>query len=190
MTARIFQFNRDAETLRLIQKGDREGLVRLYRENRRPVVSYVTKNSGTLDDAEDVLQEAVVVLWERIRENTFELQSQLSTFVYATSRNIWLRRLAQARKEQSGDIDPDSIAADNADPEEEVDGRTSAIRAALNKLGEPCRTLLMLFYWERLSMEEIAANMGFANADTAKAKKYQCKEQLRRLAAKEISWTT
>jgi DNA-directed RNA polymerase specialized sigma24 family protein len=55
------------------------------------------------------------------------------------------------------------------------------VRGALEKLGEPCRTLLLLFYWEELSMDEIAGRLGFANAETAKSKKYQCKKELQRL---------
>jgi DNA-directed RNA polymerase specialized sigma24 family protein len=49
---------------------------------------------------------------------------------------------------------------------------------ALHHLGEPCRKLLVLFYWEEYSMDEIASQLGFANAETAKSKKYQCKKAL------------
>ena len=59
--------------------------------------------------------------------------------------------------------------------------RIAAVRSALDRLGDPCRTLLILFYWEEASMEEIARQLGLANAATAKSKKYQCKEQLKRL---------
>jgi len=55
------------------------------------------------------------------------------------------------------------------------------VRDALDRLGEPCRTLLILFYWEEASMEEIASRLGFANAETAKSKKYQCKKALEQI---------
>ena len=61
------------------------------------------------------------------------------------------------------------------------DERAEAVRSALETLGEPCRTLLLLFYWEELSMEDIARRLGFANAATAKSKKYQCKKSLKDL---------
>jgi DNA-directed RNA polymerase specialized sigma24 family protein len=63
--------------------------------------------------------------------------------------------------------------------EEEED--TTAVHAALTAIGDPCRALLLLYYWEEASMEDIARQLGFANAATAKSKKYQCKEQLKRL---------
>jgi RNA polymerase sigma factor (sigma-70 family) len=57
----------------------------------------------------------------------------------------------------------------------------SMIGDAVRRLGEPCRTLLVLFYWEEASMEEIASRLGLANAETAKSKKYQCKKALQEI---------
>jgi DNA-directed RNA polymerase specialized sigma24 family protein len=42
-----------------------------------------------------------------------------------------------------------------------------------------------LFYWDEYSLEEIAAAMGFANAETVKSKKYQCKKALEQYLTKE-----
>lgn len=181
MAREVLPFDRDQRVLELIRAGDRAGLVRLYDDNRRPIVSHVTRNGGTSDEAEDVLQESVVIVWERVRTGGLELTARLSTFTFAVARRVWLRRLAQRRREPSVDADPDSLADDpTADPSEDED-RIEAMRRAFDRLGEPCRTLLLLFYWEQLSMADVATQLGFANADVAKAKKYQCKEQLRRL---------
>lgn len=181
----VFFLNRDAETVDFIRHGDRQGLLRVYDDCRQMVVSHVTRNSGTRADADDVLEEAVVVLWERIRSGRFELQSRLSTFVVATAQNIWLRSLSRRRREIPMEIDPDTSVWDDPSPSEanQEEERSEAMSAAFRRLGHPCRTLLVLFYWERLSMDDIARQLGFANASTAKAKKYQCKEQLRRLMA-------
>ncbi|MEW5800054.1 MAG: sigma-70 family RNA polymerase sigma factor [Bacteroidota bacterium] len=173
-------FNTDSKILDLMKKGDEEALVMLYEANRRMVQSYVSRNSGNDDDAEDLLQEAVVIVWERVRAGTFEYSAKLSTFVYATVQNMWRRKLARAKRET-----PTEFTILN-DPEESVsfldelieNEVSKQIAAALVKLGEPCKTLLMLFYWEECSMEEIAKRMKFANADTAKSKKYQCKKAM------------
>ena len=55
------------------------------------------------------------------------------------------------------------------------------VRRAFQQLGEQCRKILLLFYWEERTMEEIASALGFANAETVKSKKYQCKKSLQRL---------
>ena len=171
----------DAEILDRIRKGDEGALVELYHKNRSPVRALVTGNSGTADDADDMLQEALVTLWERVRTGRFRYSARLGTFLYATARNIWLRRLARKRKELTGIAsDPpgeDASPLDLMIEEEEAE----IVRSAIESLGEPCRKLLLLFYWEEQSMESIAAQMGMANADTVKSRKYQCKKALEAL---------
>lgn len=148
-------------------------------------MAFVTRNHGTVDDGEDLLQESLLVLWERVRSGRFEYASKLSTFLFGVVKNLWLRRLAQKKRETPSDLDPD------AHPDEGVSlleglmesEEAAMVREGLQKIGEQCRELLLLFYWEELSMEEIADKMGFANADTVKSKKYQCKKALARVLA-------
>ncbi|MGH2568000.1 MAG: RNA polymerase sigma factor [Bacteroidota bacterium] len=173
----------DRQLLERIRQGDEQALTVLYRENQNAVASFVMGNSGSKDDAEDMLQEALVVMWERVRSGRFELSAQLSTFLYATVKNIWLRRLARRRKEIPSELDPELTADGRSSILDDLieDEHAKRIRAALQRLGEPCRTLLLLFYWEELSTEKIAAQMGYANAETVKAKKYQCKKSLEKI---------
>jgi RNA polymerase sigma factor (sigma-70 family) len=182
MKPSLFFLTTDARILDLIRKGDEEALVMLYESNRKPIVAYVSRNSGTSDDAEDLLQESLVILWERVRRGKFEYKAQLSTFIYATMKNLWSQRLRGMKRLSSGEIDPNdhedfSPSALDVLIESE---HAAMVRDALDRIGGQCRKLLLLFYWEEMSMDEIASRLGFANADTAKAKKYQCKKALER----------
>jgi RNA polymerase sigma factor (sigma-70 family) len=183
MAASLFFLNQDAKILDMIRSGNDEGLVMLYEANRKPIRAYVGRNSGTRDDAEDLLQEALIVLWERVRTNRFEYKSQLSTFIYATVKNMWRRRLARMRRETPADIEEDTGRIEDASALDIMVESEEAkmVLDALNSLGEPCKTLLILFYWEEKTMNEIAEQLRFANADTAKSKKYQCKKELQKL---------
>ena len=183
MKAPLLFLNSDARILDLMRRGDEEALVTLYRTNRRPVRAFVMRNNGSADDADDMLQEALVILWQRVRTGNFEHAAKLDTFVFATVKNLWMRRLARMRREVATLDDPEALAgADPSALENLIETeRAAAVRAALDRLGNPCRELLLLFYWEELSMEEIAGRLGFANADTVKAKKYQCKKALQGL---------
>jgi len=183
MPTSFFFLNDDSKILDAVRKGDENALAELFQRNRRPIASLVVRNGGSEDDAEDILQESLVVLWERVRSGTFEYQAKLSTFLYATAKNIWLRRLARRRHEVPEPADIPDPPDDSGTPLEELEEneRTGAVRQAMEKLGSPCREILLLYYWEEQSMEAIAATLGFANADTAKSKKYQCKKFLERL---------
>jgi RNA polymerase sigma factor (sigma-70 family) len=183
MAAPLLFLNQDAKLLDLIRKGDEEALVALYSSNQRPVTALVTRNHGSVDDANDVLQEALIVLWERVRQGRFEARAKLSTFVFATARNIWLRQLARRRHEAPADLQRDATPSSDPSPLDVMMESEMAKRVAqaLSRLGEPCKTLLMLFYWEEAPMQDIAERLGFANAETAKSKKYQCKKALTNL---------
>ncbi len=190
MTVTLHFLTEDARLLDRIRRGDEEALVTLFRQSRRAVTALITRNSGTERDAEEVLQESLVVLWERIRQGRYRHVARLETFLYATARNLWLRRLARARREAPLDLDASESAADDPSPLDRlIESEESAmVSKALSRLGEPCRTLLVLFYWEEASMEEIAARLGFANAETAKSKKYQCKKTLQDMLKRLVSY--
>jgi len=55
------------------------------------------------------------------------------------------------------------------------------LNAALEQLGEPCRSLLKAFYHHDKSMQQIAAEFGYTNPDNAKTQKYKCLSRLRKL---------
>ena len=159
-----------------------EPLLELYRSGRKTVHSFVTRNSGSAADADDILHDALVILWQRARAGRLEPLAQPGTFLYATARNLWLRQLARRKRETP---DPDlSQHEDEALSSLDALAQSedaAAVHRALRQLSEQCRALLLAFYWEELSMDEIAKRFGFANASTAKSKKYQCKRLLREL---------
>ena len=188
MQTPLFFLNDDSKLLDALRNGDEHALAELFQKNRRPITSLVIRNHGTEDDAEDILQEALVVLWEKIRSGSFEYQAKLSTYIYATAKNIWFRRLARRRRELPATNEAFEVAAEDTTPQEELEEneRISAVQYAMEQIGNPCRDIHLLYYWEEQSMEEIALKLGFANADTVKSKKYQCKKMLERLVKKVL----
>ena len=186
MQTKIYFFNEDSKILNALRHGNDHVLVDVFYQNRNSVASLILRNHGTEDDVEDVLQEAVVILWERVHQGTFEYQSKLSTFIYATAKNIWLRRLSKKKRELP--VSEAAMDVEDPDPnpldELETNERAAAVQRAMEQLGNPCHDLLLLYYWEERSMEEIAHQLGFANADTVKSKKYQCKKVLGQLTRK------
>ena len=59
------------------------------------VQTFILNNSGTSDDAKDIFQEAMIVLYEKVRSGSFELNCQIKTYVYSVCRRLWLKRLHQ-----------------------------------------------------------------------------------------------
>ena len=148
----------------------------------------VLNNSGTIDDAADVFQEGVIVLWKRTQDNSAEkLSCSNSTFLYSVCRNIWLNKLRKKGKfslplENEKDV-PDAPSHLEIDQLIEKESKIESIEKGLALLGDTCQTILKLFYYQKERMEVIVSQTGLSNTNAVKTKKYKCIQQLKKKIA-------
>ena len=165
-----------------LAQNDKKAIETIYKENYNLVQALVINNNGTAEDAKDVFQESIIVLYEKVRTGCFELNCQIRTFVYAVSRRLWLKRLMQQNRFTISDSHELSVQVD--DEMEDHDKRNTEflmMEKAMSGLGEPCKSLLEAFYMQKRSMQEIAASFGYTNAENAKNQKYKCLVRLKKL---------
>lgn len=164
--------------LSAIVSGDRAAITRMYATLFPYIRKLIRDYGGTEDDAKDVFQDAVIVLYEKAQDPGFQLTSKFSTLFYGICRNIWRSRM---QKKSSSELTIPEDAKYISDDSAEVDllqvGRNKLFYRALRQLGEDCQKLLQLFF-QKQSMEEIAQAMGFASEGYARVRKSQCKERL------------
>ena len=163
---------KDSEVLARITKGDESALDFLYKKYYRMMTKLVITNSGTEDEARDIYQDALIVFWEKARKGNLVLTSKISTFIYSICLNLWRKELE--RKSRLSSEEKDDVEFIDIEKKE----RIQIIRACINELGETCKRILMYYYFDVLSMSDIAEKLGYANTDTAKTKKYKCKKRL------------
>ena len=162
---------------------DKKAVETIYRENYLTIQSYIIKNNGYPEDARDIFQEAMIVLYEKVSSGSFELTCQIKTYLYSVCRRLWLKRLQQIQR-----FNPAVETVDEIVPvEEELEGHEKrdadlvVMENALNKIGEPCKSLLEAYYLQKKSMPEIAEFFGYTNADNAKTQKYKCLVRLKKI---------
>lgn len=172
---------KDHEILDRIKCGDETVLDFLYRKYFRMMAKMVLKNSGTEDDAKDVYQEALIVLWQKVQSKDFVLTSKISTFLYSICLNQWRKELD--RRSRLSREEKDGVDFQNHEQDQNYD----IVIACIEALGDPCKSILMYHYFDGLSMTDIAEKMNFANTDTAKTKKYKCKKRLDSLVRERYS---
>lgn len=179
----------DKDMLLRIREGDKLMLVQLYDRNRHSLRNFLRQNSGDESDLDEVLQEAVIVLWQQAQKPEFGLTSKLDTLLYGIARNIWLKELRRRKRMVSNDDDGRNYEyIDENEKESNTKESTLILLKYVQKLSEACRDILHLFYFDGLDMEDIAKRLNFANADTVKAKKYQCKKKLEEMVKKDFSF--
>ena len=73
-------------------------LKRLYLAYFPMVLQLIINNNGNEDDAKDIYQEAIIVLYNKVKGGDFELSSKLKTYIYSVCRRLWLKRLSQMNR--------------------------------------------------------------------------------------------
>jgi RNA polymerase sigma factor (sigma-70 family) len=136
------------------------------------VKQYIKTNNGTADDAQDIFQDALVILYKKIHAGNFILTVPLKTYLLAVVKNCWLQQLRQRKKLPPGKV-PGDIAAEEFNEEPGF----AFANAAFNLLGEKCKELLILFYFKQKSFKEIAAALAFSDERVAKNQKYRCMQK-------------
>ncbi len=176
----------DRELLEGLSNHEEKSLLLLYKLYFPMVLHLVVNNHGTEDDAKDLFQETMIVLYDKSREAGFILEAKLKTYLYAVARRLWLKQLNRRNKTplKSAEFTGDETETDMPDDlhdHEEKEERFKIMSQALSKLGEPCKSLLEDFYLRQMSMQEIAEKFGYTTPDNAKTQKYKCLNRLKKL---------
>lgn len=175
------EYNQNA-LLQGLAKQDRKAIETIYKENFNLIQSLVLNNNGSTEDAKDIFQEAMIVLYQKVQSGNFELACQLKTFVYSVCRRLWLKRLMQQNRYTLFENHSEVVLVDEeVEDHEQKDAAFTNMEKAMNNLGEPCKSLLEAFYLQKKGMQEIAASFGYTNADNAKTQKYKCLLRLKKL---------
>lgn len=169
--------------LKQIAKNDRKALESIYKENFGSIQSYVLNNNGSSDDARDIFQEAMIVLYQKACSGSFELNCQLKTYLYSICRRLWLKKLHSAKNYAKTDenLEETVPVEEEVENHEKVNNDFLMMEAALAKVGEPCKSLLEAYYFQKKNMQDIATAFGYTNADNAKTQKYKCLVRLKKL---------
>jgi RNA polymerase sigma factor (sigma-70 family) len=169
----------DRQIIQRIKENDRTVLGEIYIKYEKPVHSYIKKHGGDNFDAEDMLQESIIVLWQNVNNGKFDLSSKLGTYLVAVAKNKWRAQLRKSNKISGSEL-PESSTNPNENPLQLIltEEKENIIKKAFKLIHPICKQLLMLFYFEERSLEEITKILKFANTDVTKSKKYQCKKSL------------
>lgn len=174
---------RDRELLLGLARSDDKSLETIYSENFPVVLRMILQHNGSEDDAKDVFQEAIIVLYEKACEGNFNLTSRLKTFLYSVCRHIWLKKVQStyglyALPPEMEEIIPATEALEDHAAKDE---QFRIMESAMGSIGEPCKTILEDYYLQKRSMQEIADKFGYTNAENAKNQKYKCLMRLKKL---------
>ena len=183
LTSNRVNNTQESELLAGLAREDKRIIERIYRENYSMIHTLVVQNNGSSDDAADIFQEGMIVLFEKSKQPDFELRCQLKTYIYSVCRRLWLKKLQSANR-MSGSLENTEdlvFVEEDLETHENRQNDFQIMENSMLKIGEPCRSLLEAYYIHKKQMQQIAADFGYTNADNAKTQKYKCLVRLKKL---------
>ncbi|MDD4425135.1 MAG: sigma-70 family RNA polymerase sigma factor [Mariniphaga sp.] len=154
----------------------------IYKQFYFDVSLFIKKNSGNEDDANDVFQEAIIIIYRKLKENNLVLETNsFQKYLYSVCRFVWLKQLEKKRVEQTKINDSlpfiEEIYDENLADLVEKNERYGLYQKHFKTLSTDCQKLLQLFF-DKIPLSEIAAIMGYKGEKYAKKRKFKCKELL------------
>ncbi|MGB1247327.1 MAG: RNA polymerase sigma factor [Chitinophagales bacterium] len=169
----------DIELLQKLKTNHQPSFQKLYKDYFTMAHYFVMNNSGTLPEAKDTFQDAIIVLFEKIQVDDFILQCTLKTFIYAIVRNLWLKKLRTKKKSIKIEDFEQYVPVETDLYDKQKDEQIDLVAQNMKKLGEKCQQLLTGFYFYKKKMQVLAEELGYTNAANAKNQKYKCLQKLK-----------
>ncbi|MGB0839363.1 MAG: RNA polymerase sigma factor [Chitinophagales bacterium] len=168
----------DQRLIHGIVKGDAKILEEIYSKYSSAIFKLVKQNNGTKEDARDVIQDGLIIVFKKARNDNLILTSSFLTYFFAVCRHIWWKKLKN-KSNQTVTLEQDLRLIDETDIEKAIQTqeRHQFYLSKLAELSPGCQKVLQ-FYAEGKRMKEIVTLMGFKSEVYARKRKFKCKEQL------------
>ena len=203
----------DKEIIQSFIDNTQHGIREVYYAWRVPFEQSLMRLLPNTDDMDDAYQEAFIRLQQHIlteRLTTENIEKSLLAYFKTIGRYVALEIINQRNKGQKPtDEDEDTDAIDikeelefsddsmddesqssnqSFDPNDDMDTqeRERIIRSLVEQLGKPCAPLLLGHLWENKSMEILAQELGYSNADSAKSQKAKCMKKVKTFVKQQL----
>jgi len=162
-----------------ICRSDTSVLKSLYKEYYPGIRHLVLLNSGDEDDAKDIFQETLVILYRKLKDPAFKLTSSLGTYLYSVGRFIWLNELDHRKKYVEIEDESETMISDEKEVIEliERNERLRLYREKFEELSDDCKRVLRMFL-NNVPIREITKAMGYNSDQHTKNRRFRCKKSL------------
>lgn len=168
-----------------IKRGEEQLLEKLYAQYRTEFIIWAGRRYNCPDEnSAEVYQKTFIVLYYNIKDGKMtELKSSLKTYLYAIAKNIFRERFRDKHQqvldiEKGAEVKEVDLDIENKYQKEH---QQQVVAGLLDKIGDPCKTVLHLFFFKRYSVEAIAHAMGYKDERVVSKRKSICLKQMRKL---------
>jgi RNA polymerase sigma factor (sigma-70 family) len=167
------------EIIEGIQRRDNKVLTFIYKELFPGISSYVINHGGTTDDAKDVFQESIIIIFRQIEEKKLDIKTGFENYFYGIARLIWLKLLRNKEIHAKNVNFIEEPEQEYIQSEELIDDdlELRIFRKHFLEMGEECQKILNLSTND-VTNNTISEMLGYRNEHVVRNIKYKCKEKL------------
>lgn len=149
-----------------------------YSEALRMITAYVLSNSGTREDAREIMQESVITYMEM---KTISDDAKPSTILFGIAKNHWYNALRRKKKNVFlfYDYEPEDESPSNIADKKRQEKFRSFAEYHIKQMSEICREILLSRLKEQ-SYEVIQLKLGFDKIENVWMHYHRCKNRLRK----------
>jgi DNA-directed RNA polymerase specialized sigma24 family protein len=164
-----------------IQQNDPIILKLIYSNYSDRIKNYILTKGGTIDDAKDIFQDALIIIYNKSLQPDFELTSQFYTYLFGICNNLWQRK-KQKKSNNTVTIPDDNGYISGQSIEKDIlrQERFNLYERNLQKMGVFCKELLVAFFRGE-SMTKLTEMFDLKNEHTTRNRKYRCQKKLEKL---------
>jgi RNA polymerase sigma factor (sigma-70 family) len=169
----------EKELIRGIINENNDVILYIYNNSFRPVRHMITNNSGSEEDARDIFQDSLIILYKKLKARSLKLRCSVSTFIYSIARLLWLKELKTRgmASKSIDDYDGWEDEENNITRMYEENERLKFYRRIFEQLSEDCRKILKMVM-NSYTIAEITNIMGYSSEQHTKNRRYRCKKAL------------
>lgn len=150
-------------------------LTHLYLSVFPTVAAYIKGNGGTLDEAKDLFQDALVIYYEKAIAGKVVIEHSEKAYILGITKHLWYHR----QQKQKGLISEDILNYEHLIDEENLKPSANRVLHYLETAGQKCMDMLQAFYYDKLNMREIAKRFNLSGERSATVQKHKCLEKVR-----------
>ena len=154
----------------------------IYKQYFYKVNTFIRKNNGSEDDVNDIFQEAVIIIYRKLKENDLLFEnSSFEVYLFSVCRFLWLKSLQRRKteREKINEIIPFSqdVYDDDLSLVAEKNERFLLYQKHFKNISSDCQKILQMFF-DKVPIRQIAQVMGLKSEKYVKTRKFKCKELL------------
>ncbi|MEZ4875734.1 MAG: sigma-70 family RNA polymerase sigma factor [Flavobacteriaceae bacterium] len=168
--------------------GDAALLGRLYKTVFPKVARYVVQKGGTKEAAEDIFQNALIVLYVQLKKEALHIQS-FDNYLFIVCRNLW-RREATKKNRVTNNNEVTLVSERTHLARFYIEqSQWDLFQEKLKMLSQNCQEILALVF-KKIAYKEIMEQLGYASETVARQRVFKCKSKLTQLIKNDARYVT